>query len=159
MTFMKTLIVATTLAFAASCAPDVDEDMPFRGELVYTDTIQEIYRLDRRIEVVAVDPMSNNDEGCGYLTDRAYEAIETTVESLDPSKDYVADPEQCQTRELVYIDGFEHSPFECIWLCCHPDLLPIATVYLAVQETLANGDPPTINGEPYVALEPDQPCT
>lgn len=156
MRFMKTVIVVTASIFAASCGPDVDDDVP-PGELAYADDLKQIYRLDRRIEVVAVDPIFDG-EGCGFLTDRAYEDIESTIESLDPSKDYAVDPEVCQAIDGVYIDGFQHSPFACYWLCCHPDLLPVATVYLAVLETLSNGDPPTINGEPYVALEPDRPC-
>ena len=154
MRLTKALIVAAA-AWAASCRPEVDEDMP-PGELVYSDAFSEIYRLDRRVEVVAVDPMFGQT-GCGYLTDRAYEDIETTIAALDSSKDYVTDPDDCRTSELVYIEGFEHSPFECVWLCCHPDLVPIAVVYLAIFETLY-GNPPNFDGEIYVALEPDRPC-
>jgi hypothetical protein len=155
MRFMKMLVVSAAVACAASCGPEVDEDVP-SGELVYADAFNEIYRLDRRVEVVAVDPMFGKD-GCGFLTDRAYEDLETTIAALDPSKDYVADPEMCQTFEKVYLEGFEHSPFECVWLCCHPDLLPVAVVYFAILNTLID-KPPSIDGEPYVALEPDRPC-
>ena len=152
---MKALMVAAAVAGAASCGPEVGEHMP-PGELVYSDTANEVYRLDRRIEVVAVDPVFGQD-GCGYLTDRAHDDIETTIEALDPSKDYVVDPEVCQAFELVYIEGFEHSPFQCWWMCCHRDLMPIATVYFAILQTLSD-KPPNIDGEIYVALEPDQPC-
>ena len=152
---MKALITVVTAACAASCGPEVDEDVP-PGELVYSDVFAEIYRLDRRVEVVAVDPMFGKD-GCGFLTDRAYEDLETTIEALDPSMDYVTDPERCQATEQVYIEGFVHSPFACNWICCHLDLAPVATVYFAIQETLSGG-PPNINGELYVALEPDRPC-
>jgi hypothetical protein len=155
MTFMKALTTIATAVLAVSCGPEVDEDVP-RGELVYADAFSEIYRLDRRVEVVAVDPMFGQ-EGCGFLTDRAYEDLETTVESLDPRKDYVADPEQCRASELVYIEGFDHSPFECYWMCCHPDLVPVALVYLAIFSNLSS-QTPVIDDEPYVALEPDRPC-
>lgn len=155
MRLRKALIVAAAATWAASCGPDVTQDVP-SGDLVYSDAFSEIYRLDRRVEVVAVDPMFGQD-GCGYLTDRAYEDLETTIEALDPRKDYVADPEVCQALEKVYIEGFEHSPFECYWMCCHHDLMPIANVYLAVFSNLSNQEP-IIDGEPYVALDPDQPC-
>lgn len=154
MRLRKVLIVAAA-ALAASCGPEVDEDVP-PGELVYSDAFSAIYRIDRRMEVVAVDPMLGQT-GCGYLTDRAYEDIEATIEALDPSKDYVADPEVCEALEKVYIEGFEHSPFECFWMCCHRDLVPIALVYFAIFEGLYD-KPPNIDGEVYVALEPDRPC-
>jgi hypothetical protein len=155
MRFTKALITVLAAASAASCGPEVDEDVPL-DELVYSDAFNEIYRLDRRVEVVAVDPMFAKD-GCGFLTDRAYDDLETTIAALDPSKDYVADPEMCEALEKVYIEGFEHSPFECYWMCCHRDLMPIANVYLAVFSNLYSQEP-VIDGEPYVALEPDRPC-
>jgi len=155
MRLTKAIITVAVAAFAACCSPEVDEDVP-PGELVYSDAFNEIYRLDRRVEVVAVDPMFGQN-GCGYLTDRAYEDLETTIAALDPSEDYVSDPDHCQTSELVYIEGFEHSPFECVWLCCHPDLVRVALVYLAVFSNLSDQEP-VIDGEPYVALEPDRPC-
>lgn len=154
MRLLEVLITVAAAASAASCGPKVDEDVP-PGALVYSDAYKEIYRLDRRVEVVAVDPMFDRN-GCGYLTDRAYEDIETTIAALDPSKDYVA-PDTCDAFEEIYIEGFEHSPFECVWFCCHVDLVPIALVYFAIFETLY-GHPPNINGEIYVALEPDRPC-
>jgi hypothetical protein len=155
----KAIVIAIIATFASACGPRVvDEDRP-PGELVYEDSFLRLYRLDRRIEVIYDYEREDGLEGeCGILTDRAYEELETTIESLDPSKDYVVDQEECEVIDGVYIDGFEHSPFACYWLCCHSDLLPIATVYLAVLETFSNGDPPTINGESYVALEPDHPC-
>jgi hypothetical protein len=155
MRFTKALITVVAAACAASCGPEVDEDVP-SGELVYADAFNEIYRLDRRVEVVAVDPMLGKD-GCGFLTDRAYDDLETTIVALDPSKNYVTDPDHCETLELVYIEGFEHSPFECVWLCCHPDLVRVALVYLAVFSNLSSQEP-VIDGEPYVALEPNRPC-
>jgi hypothetical protein len=155
MRLSKVFITVTAAALAACCGPDVEEDVP-PGDLVYSDIYKEIYRLDRRVEVVAVDPTFVNT-GCGYLTDRAVEDIETTIESLDPSADYVADPQQCRTEELIYIEGFEYSPFECVWLCCHPDMVDIALVYLAIFSNLSD-QTPVIDDVPYVALEPDRPC-
>ena len=155
MRIIEALITVAAAILAASCGPDVDEDAP-AGDLVYSDAFKELYRLDRRVEVVALDPRLAKD-GCGYLTDRAYEDLEMTIAALDPSKDYVADPAACQASEKVYIEGFEHSPFECFWMCCHHDLMPVANVYLAVFSNLS-GQEPVIDGEPYVALEPARPC-
>jgi hypothetical protein len=157
MRLTKVIIVAAAALVVSSCGPEVEEqeDTP-PGDLVYSDTIYEIYRLDRRMEVVTVDPTFGRG-GCGYLTDRAYEDLATTITALDPSKNYVADPERCRTTELVYIEGFEHSPFECVWLCCHPELVRVALVYLAVISNLS-GQEPVIDDVPYVALEPDRPC-
>jgi hypothetical protein len=155
MRFMTSLFVAAALACTASCGPELNEE-PSRGELVYSDDFKDIYQLDRRIEVVARDPMYGKS-GCGYLTDRAYEDLERTIAALDPSKDYVVDPERCSTSVMVYIEGFEHSPFECVWLCCHPELVRVALVYLAVISNLSSQEP-VIDDVPYVALEPDRPC-
>jgi hypothetical protein len=155
MRFTKALIIVVAAACAASCGPDLDDEAP-RGELVYADDIKELYRLDRRVDVVALDPGFAKD-GCGFLTDRAHEDIETTIAALDPSKDYAVDLEVCHSVARVYIEGFEHSPFECDWMCCHPDLVDIALVYFAIFEALYD-KPPNIDGEIYVALEPDRPC-
>ena len=154
MRLIESLIIIAASTFTASCGPEVDEDVP-PGELVYSDAFSEIYRLDRRVEVVALDPRFAKG-GCGYLTDRAYDDLETTIAALDPSKDYVA-PETCDAFEKIYIEGFEHSPFHCFWMCCHPDLVRVALVYLAVFSNLSDQEP-VIDDEPYVALEPDRPC-
>jgi hypothetical protein len=60
-------------------------------------------------------------------------------------------------KGLLYLEGFTHSPFLCEWYCCHPELIRVATVYFAVGSNLYDQEP-NIDGEPYVALEPDLPC-
>jgi hypothetical protein len=158
------LIAEAVVSFMLGCGPEVDDAAddgigdPL-GTLVYAHPAAEFYRLDRRIEVVAIDPMRSRD-GCGYLTDRADGDISSTVEALDPTVDYNVWTGCLQTIEpkgRVYLEGFEHSPFACDWRCCHPELYPIELVYYAVENNLFDQEP-VIDGEPYVALEPDRPC-
>lgn len=97
--------------------------------------------------------------GCGLLTDRAYGDLTDTLDALDPGATYDS-PDECTygpPNGLLYIDGFEHSPFECSWYCCNEDLIWAAIVYWAASSGLVGPDP-TIDGETYVALEPDVPC-
>jgi hypothetical protein len=153
------VIVAAIVPLTAACGPEAPEkktDPP--GVLEYETPVAQYFREDRRVEVVALDPILSPD-GCGYLTDRAYYDLVTTIDSLDPSADYLwsdclpdADP-----KGLVRIDGFEHSPFVCDWNCCHVDLGRIALVYFVVGNNLV-GLEPVIDDVPYVALDPDRPC-
>lgn len=151
------VVAACTLALATACGPEIDEDAPL-GFLEYEHPEDQFYRLDRRVDIVPVDPSRSTRE-CGYLTDRAYYDIVDTIASLDPSVDYndypcrpVYDP-----KGQVHIEGFEHSPFFCDWDCCHPDLFPISTAYFAFENNFVGIDP-VVNDVPYVALEPGRPC-
>jgi len=153
-------MIAGVLVLSLGCGPEAPvDDMEPPGELVYEHPVSAFYRLDRRVEVVALDPNLSRD-GCGYLTDRAYDDLERTVAALDPSADYdegVGCFEQAEPKGLLYLEGFEHSPFLCDGDCCHADLGRIALVYSMVENNLV-GLEPVVDGEPYVALEPDQPC-
>ena len=81
-------------------------------------------------------------------------AAETAVDIADHDPEVLdCDP----SPALVHIDGFEHSPFECGFECCHRDLYPAVFVYTMVLNNFI-GLVPDIYGEPYVAIEPDQPC-
>ena len=155
----RTAIAAASLALLlAACGPDLDEGPP-PGTLVFEHPAAQIYRLDRRVEVIALDPMLSRS-GCGFLTDRAYEDLETTIEALDPSVDYGVWHGCGDTFDLkgrAHLEDFEHSPFACEWQCCHPELTRVALVYSMVQNNLS-GLEPVFEGEPYVALEPDRPC-
>lgn len=156
----RTAIITSSIALlAVACGPDVadgENDPP--GSLVYEDPASEFYRLDRRVEVIALDPTLSRD-GCGFLTDRAYDDLVTTIDALDPAADHVWSDclPNAHPRGLVHLEGFEHSPFECDWSCCHADLLRVALVYFVVANNLVHQEP-VIDGEPYDALEPDQPC-
>ena len=141
-----------------ACGPETgDEDPP--GTLVFEHPTAQIFRLDRRVEVIALDPQLSRS-GCGFLTDRAYDDLEDTIAALDPSVDYgfshgCEDTPNFEGR--AYLDGFEHSPFACEWRCCHPELIRVALVYSMVENNLSSLEP-VFEGEPYVALEPDRPC-
>jgi hypothetical protein len=156
------ITTAIVMVFMAACGPeaaDDDGDDTPRGVLVYEHPASELYRLDRRIEVVSVDPMRSRD-GCGYLTDRAHDDLETTIDALDPTVDYGEWTGCLQTHDpkgLVHLDGFAHSPFVCDWDCCHPDLGRVSLVYFIVENNLFDQQP-VVDDEPYFALEPGRPC-
>ena len=158
---MRALGLAVALALLQGCGPKVsheDEATDPPGVLEYETPVAQYFRQDRRVEVVALDPILGRD-GCGYLTDRAYDDLVGTIEGLDPTSDY--DWPDClpadDRKSLVHLDRFEHSPFVCGWDCCHPDLLRVALVYFIVGSNLV-GQRPVVDDEPYVALEPDHPC-
>ena len=155
----KAISVLIIVAFASACGPRVDDEEHPPGELVYEDSFERLYRLERRVEVIYDFERDDGLEGkCGILTDRAYEELESTLAALDPSVDYGEHPAGCSPNPaLVHVDGFEHSPFECSISCCHPDLYWAMVVYNMALNNF-DGGYPTIDGEPYVAIEPDQPC-
>jgi len=157
----KAIIIAPIAAFALACGPRVDEEEDPPGELVYEDSFRRLHRLDRRVEVTYLLEREDGLDGeCGILTDRAYEELESTLAALDPTVDYGYDPEilDCvRSPAWVHIDGFEHSPFQCGVSCCHPDLHWMVFVYTMIF-TNFDGGHPTVEGEPYVAIEPDQSC-
>jgi hypothetical protein len=156
---MDKAIIASTLAMlAVACGPEVGDEDDVPGTLVYEDSYTRLYRLDRRIDIIIREEHGERRE-CGLMTDRALEELESTLAGLDAAVDYGDDPEtlECSPTERIYIEGFDHSPFECNWQCCHPDLQWVAVVYNMVINNVYGGTP-TIDGEPYVAIEPDQPC-
>jgi hypothetical protein len=129
--------------------------------LVYEHPEDRFYRLDRRVDIVPVDPERSTRE-CGFLTDRAHDDITTTVDALDPTVDYGGWSGCAQNPDpkgLVHLEGFEHSPFVCDWNCCNPDLVRVALVYFLVENAFA-GLELIVDGEdePYIAIEPDRPC-
>jgi hypothetical protein len=156
-----TLIAATLATLAVACGPELAADDVPPGKLEHEDPFARYYRLDRRLEIVAIDPIDGRS-GCGFLTDRAYDDLMNTYDALDPDVDYGMYPDCPQTAppkdDRLYLEGFTHSPFECAWYCCHPDLIRAATVYWAAASNLFVGQEPTIDDVPYVALEPDRPC-
>ena len=155
----KPLLMSTFMTFVLACGLEAGETDDVPGELVYEDSLDRLYRLDRRVEVLYDYERDDGHEGkCGILTDRAYDEIESTLAALAPSVDYGDHPADCHSHgALVHVDGFEHSPFECSFSCCHRDLYPAAFVYTMILNDF-DGAHPTIDGEPYVAIEPDRPC-
>src|SRR5688572_20359016 len=130
----RTIIAQAVVPIMLGCGPQVgDDDHDPPGVLEYETPVAQYFRQDRRVEVVALDPIRSRD-GCGYLTDRAYDDLVDTIAALDPSADYLwfgcfpdADP-----KGLVHLEGFEHSPFVCDWNCCDEELLRFALVYFVV---------------------------
>jgi hypothetical protein len=153
------VVLMAVLSFVLACGPEAAEEDDIPGKLVYEQLDERLYRLDRRVDVIFDYERQDGLEGkCGFLTDRAYYELESTLEALDPSVDYGEHRPDCTTNgALVHIEGFEHSPFACTYDCCHPDLLWAAVVYSMIINNFYSGYP-VIDGEPYVAIEPDQPC-
>jgi len=157
----KTIVTRVFAVIVAGCGPEVDDendgDGP-PGTLEYESPNARYYRDDRRVDIVAPDPMRGRS-GCGFLTDRAYEDLLSTLDALDPEVDYGWSEcfEETEPTGTFYVEGFRHSPFRCSWYCCHVDLIRAATVYWAAASSL-DGPDPNIDGEIYVALEPDIPC-
>lgn len=156
----KAITFLTIAACASACGRHVDDKERPPGELVYEDSRDRLYQLDRRVEVVYDYERDDGLEGeCGILTDRSYEDLERTLIELDPSVDYGDHPADCVPNQaLVHVEGFEHSPFECGFSCCNRDLYGVVVVYTMILNNF-DGLMPTIEGEPYVAIEPDQPCS
>ncbi len=155
----KPRITWVMTAFVLACGPEEGEGDDIPGELVYEQIYNRMYRLDRRVDVVKELPGEDVERReCGFLTDRAYDDLEGTLAALDASVDYGEHSADCNTHgALVHIEGFEHSPFACSSACCHPDLYWVAVVYSMILNNFS-GITPVIDGEPYVAVEPDQPC-
>lgn len=160
--FVRAIVLATAV-LTLGCGPEVDDEdgggPPPPGELVYEDSYSRLYRLERRVEVVYDYERGDGiTRKCGVLTDRAQGELDSTLASLDPSVDYGEHPTDCMTYDaLVYVDEFRHSPFECVFGCCHPELAWAVFVYSMVLNNF-DGLEPVLDGEPYIAIEPDQPC-
>ena len=70
---LSPLVTASITALTVACGPEVAEDEDARpGGLEYEHPEDKFYRLDRRVDIVPVDPAYSTRE-CGFLTDRAYE--------------------------------------------------------------------------------------
>lgn len=154
----KPIITLVIMTFLIACGPEAGEEDDIPGELEYEQIYNRVYRLDRRIDVIKELPGEDIERReCGFLTQRAHDDLENTLAALEPSADYDPDA-MCNTHgALVHIDGFEHSPFDCTYECCHPDLIRAAIVYHVILNNFIGLMPP-YDGEPYVAIEPDQPC-
>lgn len=155
----KPIIVSAIMTFMLACSAEPAEDDDIPGKLEHEDMYSRLYRLDRRVDVVYKYEREDGLEGkCGILTDRAYDELESTLAAIDPSVDYGEHRPDCDTHGvLVHVENFEHSPFACTYECCHPDLAWAALVYTMILNNFFGGYP-TIDGEPYVAIDPDQPC-
>lgn len=153
------LLVLLSLAV---CGPsEANDGTTLPGTLEYEGTAHDGYRLDRRVDIVPVDP--DRPASCGYLTDQALRDIEDTIAALDPSVDYgfEASGQACSYTDSpgarIHLAGFQLSPFSCDELCCHEDLAAIARVCFHVANNL-EGTVFEVDGEPYLAIDPEQAC-
>jgi hypothetical protein len=155
----KPLLMSAIVMCVLACGPEAGGEDDIAGVLEYEQLYNRVYRFDRRIDVIKELPGEDSERReCGFLTERAYDELESTLTALDPSVDYGEHPDECTTYgALIHIEGFAHSPFECTSECCHPDLHWAAVVYSMILENFSGGYP-EIEGEPYVAIDPDQPC-
>jgi hypothetical protein len=154
------IVAAIVASFVMSCEPEVPHDTEPPGTLEYESPSVRIYRLDRRIDITLVQGNTERRE-CGILSERAHTELRATLDGLVPGRDYGYDPDMHDCSEppgaMVYVEGSSSSPFECEWYCCHPDLLEAALIYSLIESHFLGGMP-SVDGEPYVAIEPDQPC-
>lgn len=153
--------LASVLALGTlGCEPEAGEAPEPPGTLEYEHSHVRVYRLDRRVDVIQVQDDDERAE-CAVLSERAYTELEATLSVLDAKQDYGYDPETqaCDTvpGAFVYVEGFEHSPFECAWYCCRPELVRAALIYSLV-ESGSEGSGAIVDGEPYVAIDPDASC-
>jgi hypothetical protein len=125
----KPLIRSSIMMFVLACGPEAGDESDIQGKLEYEQLHDRVYRIDRRIDA-SFETENGERQECGILTDRAYDELESTLAALDPNVDYGEHPDDCDVYSaLVHVDGFEHSPFECNYACCHADLYWAAVVY------------------------------
>jgi hypothetical protein len=158
MRIFVTASIAACLVMA--CDPQAPDEPEPLGGLEFEHSYVRIHRLDRRVDVVLVEGDEERRE-CGVLSDRAYVELEDTLAALDPREDYGYDAavDQCTTPPgaSVHIEGFDHSPFSCDFQCCRGELARAGLVYSLIEYHFHGGTLP-IDGEPYVAVERDEPC-
>jgi hypothetical protein len=177
---MTTLANASALGLVASlalgCGPETpaEPEPEAPGVLEYEDSYSRIYRLGRRVDIFYTPYMGAVEHHeCGMLSERAYTDLEGTFAALDPAGDYGCGPadHECSPEILIHVEGFEHSPFACEFpvtiagvercehLCCRPGLARAPLIYWLIINSLVGDEIPiTIDGELYVAIEPDDPC-
>jgi hypothetical protein len=157
------LVTATAFALLAlSCGPEVADEPEALGTLEYEHSYARIHRTEQRVEIVHVQRETERRE-CGILTERAYDELEDTLAVLDPREDYGYDPriDECieQPGAEIHIEGFEHSPFSCDFLCCRQELARAALIYMLLETYFSDGEVLVFDGEPYVVVEQDEPCS
>lgn len=157
---MKRLVTATAFAsLIPSCGPEVAEEPEALGTLEYEHSYARIYRSEHRVEIIHVQRETDRHE-CGILTERAYTELEETLAALDPDVDYGYDSEDqdCTPGGFIHIEGFEHSPFACDFQCCRRELARAGLIYSLIEYHF-DGGTLEFDGEPYVVVEPNEPCS
>ncbi|MCX4241837.1 hypothetical protein [Paraliomyxa miuraensis] len=160
---IRSFAASALAVLVLACEPDEPDDPEPPGTLEFEHSYARIYRLDHRVDIAYVRTMGEPERhGCGILSERAHTELEDTLESLDSREDYGYDPnvQECASSPgaEILIEGFEHSPFLCDFMCCHRDLARAALIYTLIESHFVAGQVLEFDGEPYVAIEPDTPC-
>lgn len=170
---MRKVVSASLCALlAVACGPEATDEPEAPGVLEYERPQLRLHRLDRRIDAFFIRYMGDVEHHeCGMLSERAYTELEETLAALDPAVDYGCNPEtqDCNPETLIHIEGFEHSPFACDVPVdiegsddspfCRPELSHAALIYWLIGSYFEGfEDPFVLDGEPYVVVEPDEPC-
>lgn len=155
-------ILAGVASLVASCGPEAVGEPVLRGTLEFEHSYARIYREGQRVDIVLVEQGGERSE-CGILSERAYRELEDTLADLDPRMDYGYDPRLDECIEPpgaeIHIEGFEHSPFSCDFLCCRRELARAALIYMLLETYFSDGEVLVFDGEPYVVVERDEPCS
>jgi hypothetical protein len=174
--FLSVLALAVAWP-VVSCGPEAPDEPEAPGALEYDAPDMRLYRLGRRVDAFYVGYMGVEQHECGMMSERARDELEGIFSALDPEADYGCDPEtrDCTPETRIHIEGFEHSPFACDipvtivnfedppyvceFVCCVPGLARAALIYWLIGMYFGGAkDPFVFGGEPYVAIEPDEPC-
>lgn len=167
-----------TLAWVVAlgaCGPMAEPSRQPPGHLEYDWRTVRVYRDGARVEHVPVpeelglepgDPALDVYAKCFYLNEEGLRTIEETIASLDPSAEYPERecpnaPIDAYTRDLLYLEGFDHSPFVCpMWACfCNEELAPIPGVHGTVLMNLDGITPKDDEGNEYWYLDTTRGCT
>ncbi|MCX4247956.1 hypothetical protein [Paraliomyxa miuraensis] len=158
---MRRVIItaAVLVSLGVGCEPEPQRDPEPPGTLEYGHPHTQIFRLDRRIDIIGIKGDDDRRE-CGILSERAHTELQNTLSALDPHADHGHDPndQSCAPGAFVYIEGFEHSPFACDFQCCGTELARAALIYSLIELHFEDSGPLVFDGEPYIAIEPDTPC-
>ena len=172
----RAALLAGALLSATACGPSASVQEVPPGHLEYDQRVVRVYRDGARVEYLPVPEEigGSASEGeindayaeCFFLNDAGLSQIEETIASLDPSRDYPKQqcdtaPADANTGDLLYLEGFEHSPFNCPpYPClCHPSLAPIAGVYGIVGVNLDGITPTDEDGNDLWYLDTTRTCT
>lgn len=157
----RVVVLVTLMGLAVACEPEPTGEPEPMGVLEFEHPYIRIYRLDQQIDARLVEGNTERRE-CGVLSERAHTELESTIAALNPRTDYSYDPTTTECTEppgaMIYIEGFEHSPFSCDFLCCGTELSRAALTYSFIESNL-RGNMPTYDGEPYLAVERIGACS
>lgn len=172
-----TLRASLVAALSITCGPAAPAEPEAAGVLEYDGYGVRLYRLGRRVDAFVQGEGDVEHHECGMMSERAHDELEDVLATLDPAVELGCDPETSNRspEARIHVAGFEHSPFACgnpitivgfdeppyvcEPVCCRPGLEGAVRIYQLVAFYFAQSkEPLEVDGEPYVAIEPDEPC-